>query len=159
MRIHTPLAVTLLLAAPSPILAEPPPIGFSMETALSAAPGGARPRLTAVTSCWLDGDLEAEARLSVGSAHRPGDRGADGLTPALGLRWAPDLGRWRPLLGVEAGLRLPIAGARSAPTAAPRLGVEFFASRRTWFSLALGWRWSAGASSGAEASLGIGYAP
>jgi hypothetical protein len=159
MRAPTSLAVTLLLAMPVPAPALAPPVGFSLETAVSAGPGGSAPRLTAVTSCWLAGDLEAEARLALGSAPRSGGRGADAVTPGLGLRWAPDPGRWRPLLGLEAGVRLPAAGGAAAPTAAARAGVEFFPLRQLWLSLAIGWRRTAGAAPGAEAALGIGYAP
>jgi len=159
MRTLAPLAVTLLFAIVSPSPALALPIGFTLETAVSAAPGGAAPRFTGATSCWLDGDLEAEARLGFGSAHRPGGRGADGVTPGLGLRWTPDLGRWRPLLGVEAGVRLPVAGLTSAPTASVRAGIEILVRRQLALSLAAGWRWSSGATPGAEGVLGLSYAP
>jgi hypothetical protein len=159
MRTPTSLAVTWLLATPVPAPALAPPVGFSLEAAVSAGPAGSNPGLTAVTSCWLAVDLEAEARLALWSAPRSGGRGADVVTPALGLRWAPDPGRWHPLLGVEAGVRLPASGSAAAPTAAARAGVEFFPRRQLWLSLAIGWRWTARAAPGAEAALGIGYAP
>lgn len=155
-----PNAVTvLLLAVPTLAPALPPPVGFSLETAVSAAPGGAATRLVAVTSCWIDGDLEAEARLGFGSADRTGGRGADALIPALGLRWGPDVGRWRPVLGVEAGVRVPVAGPGVVPTAALRAGIELFARRELSVSVAVGWRWTSGAASGAEAIVGLGYYP
>jgi len=156
--IHLPL-VLLPLVLVTPAAALPPPLGFSLETAASAAPGGAAARLTAVTSCWIDGDVEAEARLGLGSADRPGGRGADAVIPALGLRWGPDLGRWRPRLGFEAGVRLPLAGRALAPTAAVRLGFELFARRDLSLTVATAWRWTSGAPSGAEAVVGLGYYP
>jgi hypothetical protein len=159
MRAHQTIVAALLLGLPSPVPAIPVPVGISVESTLSAAPGGAAPRLGLVASCWLDGDLEGEARLAFGSAHRPGGRGADGVTPGLGLRWGPDVGRWRPLLGVEAGVRLPLAGLGAAPTAAARAGVELRVRRRLAVSLAGGWRWSSGAAPGAEATLGLAWGP
>jgi hypothetical protein len=159
MPIRSHAVLVLLLAVPTLAQALPPPVGFSLEAAVSAAPGGAAARFVAVSSCWIDGDLEAEARFGFGSADRPGGRGADALTPALGLRWGPDVGRWRPLLGVEAGARIPVAGPGVAPTAAARAGVELFARRELSVSLAVGWRWTSGAASGSEAIFGVGYYP
>jgi hypothetical protein len=149
----------LLLALPTTAPALPPPVGFSLEAAASGASSGAAARLTAVTSCWIEGDVEAEARLGFGSADRPGGRRADAVTPALGLRWGPDVGRLRPLLGLEAGVRLPTAGRGVAPTAAARAGLELWARRRLALSVAVGWRWSPGVGSGAEACVGLGYHP
>ncbi len=153
------LALTLLLAVPAQAWPLAPPVGFSIETAVSRAPGGASARLAAVASFWIGGDLDAEARLGLGSADRPGDRGADALTPALGLRWSPDAGRWRPLLGLEAGVQVPTAGLAVAPTAAGRAGVELFAARALSLSVAIGWRWTSGAGARAEATVGVAYYP
>lgn len=159
MPIRSHAALVLLLALPTLAQALPPPVGFSLEAAVSAVPRGAAARLVAVSSCWIDGDLEAEARLGFGSADRPGGRGAHALTPALGLRWGPDVGRWRPVLGVEAGARVAVAGQGVAPTAAARAGVELFARRELSVSVSVGWRWTSGAAPGAEAIVGLGYYP
>jgi hypothetical protein len=159
MRILAHAVIALLLAVPTLAQALPPPIGFSLEIGLSPAPGGAAARFAAVTSCWLDGDLEGEVRLGFVSADRPGGRGADALTPALGLRWGPDVGRWRPVLGVEAGARVPAVGQGAAPTAAARAGIELFARREFSVSVAAGWRWTSGAASGPEVIVGFGYYP
>jgi hypothetical protein len=157
MRTGHLLLLPLLLGLPTPARAVPPPLGFSVESAVSPAPGGATARLAAVTSFWLDGDLEAEARLGFGSAPRTMGRAADALTPALGLRWGPDVGRWRPLLGVEAGVQLATTGSSASPVAAARAGVQLIARRQFSLSVTMGWRWGAGA--GAEARVGLGYAP
>ncbi len=159
MRTLAPAIIAQLLAVPTLATALAPPVGFSLETAVVAAPSRAAGRLTAVASCWLDGDLEAEARLGFGSVDRPGGRRADAVTPALGLRWGPDAGRWRPVIGVEAGTRLLATERGAALTAAARAGVEFLARRDLSLTVALGWRWTSGAGSGAEAIVGLGYHP
>jgi hypothetical protein len=153
---HLAALLPLLLHA-APVAALPPPPALSLETAFPVARGGA-PRVTAVTAWWLAGDLEAEARLGLWSAGRPAVRGADGLAAGLGLGWAPGLGRWRPRLGVDAGILLP-AGGGARRTWGARLGAEYFPRRDLSLSLAAGWRWVAAAGSGAEAVLGLGYHP
>lgn len=159
MRALRATALVLLSVLPTPAPALPGPLGFSMETAVPVAAAGAVPRLAAVTSWWLDGDLEGEARLAFASAGRPPDRGADAVTPALGLRWGPDLGRWRPRLAVEAGVRLAATGRPATPTGAARAGAELFARRDLSLSVGVGWRWTTGAAPGLEAVVGVGYYP
>jgi hypothetical protein len=159
MTSSSPLLVALLLALPTTVPALAPPLGISLETVVSPRPGGGRVGLTAGASCWLSGGLEAEARLAFGSADRPGGRAAAGVSPALGLRWVPDLGHWRPLAGVEAGLRFAGDGASAAPTAAGRGGVEFLALRQLSIVAAAGWRWSASGGTGPELLLGLAYRP
>jgi hypothetical protein len=151
-----PALPLLLLAAPAWSVASPP--GFSLEAAFPAAPGGPT-RLTAVTSWWLVGDLDAEARLGLGSAERPGGRAADALTAALGLRWEPDLGRWRPRLGADAGILVPARGGAPARVSGISLGVELLARRSLSVSVAARWRWIQAAAPGAEAIVGLGYSP
>ncbi len=150
---------TLLLLLPTPSPAVPPPLGFSLESAVLERAGAADLRLTAVTSCWLDGGLEAEARLGFGSADRPGGRATAAVTPALGLRWGPVLRRWRPLLGIEGGVELPAEGGLTRPTGAARAGIQWFPRRDLWLSAHLAARWTAGAPARPEAVLGLGYAP
>jgi len=159
MRALRAIALLLLSAQPTPVPALPGPYGFSLETAVPVAVARAAPRLTAVASRWLDGELEGEARLTFGSAGRPSARGADGPTPSLGLRWGLDLGRWRPQLGVEAGVRLPAAGRPATPTGAARAGIGLFARRDLALSVGVGWRWTSGAAPGLEAVVGLGYHP
>jgi hypothetical protein len=159
MRVLRATALLLLSVVPTPALSLPGPYGFSVETAVPVAAAGAAPRLAAVASWWLDGDLESEARLAFGSASRPPARGADAVTPALGLRWGPDLGRWRPRIAVEAGVRLAAAGRSATPTGAARAGAELFARRDLSLSVGVGWRWTTGAAPGLEAVVGLGYYP
>jgi hypothetical protein len=159
MRAPQATALLLLSALPTPAPARPGPYGFSLETAVPVAAAGAAPRLTAVTSWWLNGGLEGEARLAFGSVGRPPARGADAMTPALGLRWGRDLGRWRPRIGVEVGVRLPAAGRSATPTGAARAGVELFGRRDLALSVGAGWRWTSGAAPGLEAVVGLGYYP
>ena len=156
--IRIPLLMTLLLL-PAGAAAVAPPLGFSLESAVFERAGGAGLRLTAVTSCWLVGGLEAEARLGFGSADRPGGRGADAVTPGLGLRWEPDLGRWRPVAGLEAGLVFSSAGGSPAPTGAVRGGVAWFPRRDLSLGAGLAWRRTSGAAAGFEAVAGLGYYP
>jgi hypothetical protein len=153
------LALTMLLAIPDPAWALPPPFGFSLETAVSGAPGRASTHFTAVTSRWIAGDVEAEARLGLGSVDRTAGRGSDAVTPGLGLRWSPDAGRWRPVLGLEAGVRLPSTGPPVAPTAAARAGVEHVLRRELSLLAAVGWRWTSGACWRGEAVIGVAYRP
>jgi len=156
--IRIPLLMTLLLL-PAGAAAVAPPLGFSLESAVFERAGGAGLRLTAVTSCWVVGGLEAEARLGFGSADRPDGRGADAVTPGLGLRWGPDLGRWRPVAGLEAGLVFSGAGGAPAPTAAVRGGVTWFPRRDLSVGVGLAWRRTSGAAAGLEAVVGLGLFP
>jgi hypothetical protein len=154
-----PLLLALLLAQPAAVPAQAMPLGISLETLVAPRPGGGRAGLTAGASCWLSGGLEAEARLAFESADRPGGRATAGVSPALGLRWVPELGRWRPLAGVEAGLRFAADGSGAALTAAVRGGAEFLALRQLAVTAAAGWRWSASGGSGPELLLGLAYRP
>jgi hemolysin activation/secretion protein len=81
------------------------------------------------------------------------------VTVALGLRWGPDLGRWRPRLGVDAGLLVPARGGAAARASGISLGVGLVARRGLSLSVAAGWRWTQGAAPGAEAIVGLGYSP
>jgi hypothetical protein len=151
--------VASLLVVPTHAFGVPPPIGFSLEGALFERAGATAVRVTAVTSCWVEGWLEAEARLGFGSADRPQGRATAAVTPALGLRWGPELGRWRPLLGVEAGVLLPADGQSTLATGAARAGLQWFARRDLALSVELADRWTAGVGGRVEAVMGIGYFP
>jgi hypothetical protein len=148
-----------LLVVPAHAFGVPPPVGFSLEGALFERAGATALRVTAVSSCWVEGWLEAEARLAFGSADRPGGRATAAVTPALGLRWGPELGRWRPLLGIEAGVLLPSDGRSTRPTGAARAGLQWFARRDLALSVELVERWTSGAGGGVEAVMGLGYSP
>jgi hypothetical protein len=156
--LEIPLLLTLSFL-PAGAAAVVPPVGFSLESAVFERAGGAGLRLTAVTSCWLVDGLEVEARLGFGSADRPDGRGADAVTPGLGLRWGPDLGRWRPVAGLEAGLVFSRAGGAPARTGAVRGGVAWFPRRDLSVGAGLAWRRTSGAVGGLEAVVGLGYYP
>jgi hypothetical protein len=151
--------LTSLLALPAPATAVAPPFGFGLEGGLLRPFGPPVPGLTAVTSCWLTGGLQAEARLGFWSADRPEVRAAAAVTPALGLRWGPWTGRWQPLIGVEVGVRLQADGPSARPTGAVRGGLEWFCRRDLSATAALAWRWSAGERPGADLRLGVAWYP
>lgn len=149
----TGLVILLALLAPAGAAALP----SNRSIALEVSVGDARsPAVALSAGCWLEGEVEAEARLSLGSAPATSGRGAAGaVTPEVGLRWAPDVGRWRPFLALSVGVRLPTAGRDLAPTGRLAGGLE----RR------LGEGWSLTAAAGArrptderaawEAALGV----
>ena len=159
MRTLLLLVTTAPLLLPTAASAVPPPIGFSLESAVFERAGAADLRLTAITSCWLEGGLEAEARLGFGSADRPGGRATAALAPALGLRWGPELGRWRPLVGAEAGVVLPADGGSARPTGAVRAGLQWFPRRDLLVSAGVAWRWTGGEPARPEAVVGLGWFP
>ncbi len=159
MRTLLLMLVSSLLALPAPATAVAPPFGFALEGALFRSSGPAAPGLTAVTTCWLTGGLQAEARIGFGSADRPEVRAAAAVTPALGLRWGPWTGRWQPLVGVEVGVRLPADQTSARPTGAVRGGLEWFWRRDLSASAGLSWRWSAGERPGADLRLGVAWYP
>jgi hypothetical protein len=151
--------VASLLVVPAHAFGVPPPVGFSLEGAVFERAGATDLRVTAVTSRWVEGWLEAEARLGFGSADRPGGRATAAVTPAFGLRWGPELGRWRPLLGVEGGVLLPADRQSTRPTSAARAGLQWFARRDLALSFELARRWTAGAGGRIEAVMGFGFYP
>ncbi len=159
MRTLLLILVSSLLALPAPAAAVAPPFGFALEGALFRTAGPPAPGLTAVTTCWLTGGLQAEARIGFGSADRPEVRAAAAVTPALGLRWGPWTGRWQPLVGVEVGVRLPADQTSARPTGAVRGGLEWFWRRDLSASAGLSWRWSAGERPGADLRLGVAWYP
>ncbi len=139
-------AALVLLAAASPAAAAPPTRAVSLEVG-AASPGRATAALAA--SGWLEGEVEATARLAWWSAPRTAGRAADGAAEGwaalAGLRWAPDLGRLRPLLGLEGGAAWD---GRARAAGALRAGGEWL------------WRrdWSASAGAGLALRAGRGAA-
>jgi len=120
--------VLLALLTAAPAAAQPPNRAISLQATLSGAGGAAAPGLSLAAASWLEWDLEATARLAWRSAPRTGGRAAAGAL--AGLRWAPDTGRWRPVLSLEGGAAW--GAARGAAAAgALRAGLEWLA-RRDW---------------------------
>jgi hypothetical protein len=144
------LVVTSLLAA-APAVAQPPNRSITVQGTLAGEPAAAAPGLSLQAAGWLDGDVEATARFAYRSAPRTGGRGASAAL--AGLRWAPDTGRWRPALSLEAGAAW--GGWRGATAAgALRAGLEWF-PRRDWsVSAGLGLAWD-GRAVAPEGLLGV----
>jgi hypothetical protein len=149
------LAALLLLLLPSTATALPGNRAVGIEGGLAGPRGGA-PAVTLSAGAWLEWELEVLCRVTLGSAPRPDGREATAaVTPELGLRWAPDDGRWRPFLAATLGVRLPAAGRATTPTGALLSGLE----RRLgggWAAVAtLGVRAAASERAAGEAALGV----
>jgi len=149
------LVLAALLVTPAVrAVPQPPNRAISLEGALAAPRAGPRPAASLAAGTWLDGELHATARLSVASAPRTDGRGAAEAAALVGLRWVADTGAWRPGLGVEAGLRLPVAGRRAAAGGALRVGLERLLSRQVAVSASAGVVWLGGEGA-PEGALGI----
>jgi len=145
------IALCALLQAAAPAAALTPNRSLSLRGGLDLP--GAAPAAALAAGCWLDGELEAVAGLSLRAARRPEVRAAAAvLSPSIGLRWAPDAGRWRPTAVAELGVQLRFAG-RAAAAASARLGVEWLTARDAGLSAGLGLRWAEGRGTAAEAVL------
>lgn len=129
---------------------------IALEAAVASRPGPQAASLTLAAGSWLDGEVEAVARLTLGAAVEPGGRGATGaVTPAAGLRWAPDQGRWRPTLAVALGVRLPVAGRATAVATLLQAGLERLLEPGWALGLTVGVRWLAGEGAAGEAALEV----
>lgn len=150
-----PPALALLLAALLPARAAALPGNRSVALELATA-GGGPPAITLAAGCWLAGEVEGLARLGVGSAPRATGRAAGAaVTPEVGLRWAPDLGRWRPFLAAAAGVRLPAAGRGGAATGLASVGLERRLGDGWAVTAAAGLRLRASERAAGEAALGL----
>lgn len=146
-------AILLLLLAPTRPRAEVANHAVALEVA--GARGG-RAAVALEASAWLDGDLHALARLARWSAPRPEVRGSAAvLAPEVGLRWAPDLGRWGPEVALLAGLRLPATGQGGAATGALRAGLARGLGGGWAVGAALGLRLQERERAALEAALGV----
>jgi hypothetical protein len=147
----TAAALLLTLALPAAPLT--PNRSVSLQSSQALARDGS-PAFALATSTWLEGELEAMARLTLRSAEEPKVRGAaGGLWPAVGLRWAPDAGRWRPTAELELEVRLPLYGRAVTPGGVVRLGAEWLPARDLGLCGGLGLRWSPGRPLAAEGAL------
>lgn len=150
------------LAAAAPAAAQLSNRSIALESGLSAplgARGAARAAFALAATGWLEGPVEAVARVRYGSAERTGGRGADALLAAtLGARASLLPDPLRPQLGVEAGWarRIEAGGATaSAFAAAAFLGLEWFPARDLSVAVRAGCRWVGGAAAAAEAAGGF----
>jgi hypothetical protein len=154
-RLDLPLCA-ILLAAPLPSAALEANRSIALEATGDARPEGRAGAMTLAAGCWLEGEVEVQARLTVGSVPRPEGRGAAGaVTPEAALRWIPDAGSWRPLAGLGLGIRLPAAGRAAAPTAILLGGLERHLAPGWALAATVGVRWVAGDGTGLEAGLGV----
>ncbi len=146
----------LLAAAACAALAQPPNHSVTLAVQAGAGKEGSSRSALLGAATWLEGDFEAIAWLGMGSAPRTDERAADlAVTPAAGLRWAPDLWRWRLIVEVECGLVLPVGGwGEAQPTAAGRAGVEVFLRTDLSLGAGMGARWIATLGWSPEGTLG-----
>jgi hypothetical protein len=146
-------AVLLLTAAPAAALT--PNRWLSLEAALSPSAGSPGGAVSLAAGAWLDGELEGLARVGLAAEPRTAGRAAVLLVaPTAGLRWAPEMGRWRPTAGVEAGVRVG-PGGRTAVTGVLRGGGELLLGRELGVAAGLAWRWTAGERAALEPALGV----
>ena len=148
--------LAVLLSAPGAAEAVPSNRSIALEAAGISRPGGPSGAAALSAACWLDGDLEAQVRLTAGSVAQPAGRGTAGaVTAEAGLRWVDDEGRWRPLLGVALGARLPAAAHPAALAGLAQAGLERDLGPGWALGAALGLRWVQGEGAAAEAALGL----
>jgi hypothetical protein len=146
----------ILLAMPVSSAALQANRSLALEATGDASPEGRAGAVTLSAGCWLEGEVEVVARLTLGSLPRPEGRGTAGaVTPEAALRWMPDQGRWRPVLGLGLGVRLPAIGRATAPTGILLGGLERHLAPGWALAATIGARWVAGEGTGAEAGLGV----
>ena len=134
-----PAALVLLSLLPAaPAAAQPPNRSISLQASVSGAEREAAPGFALAAASWLEWDLEATARLAWRSAPRPGGRAA--AAALAGLRWAPDTGRWRPALSLEAGAAWG-AGRGAVAAGALRAGLEWLVGRDWSLTAGAGLAW------------------
>ena len=129
---------------------------ITLEGAASAAGGPRAAAATLGAGCWLEGEVELLAQLTLWSAPRTAGRAAAlAVTSEAGLRWVADLGRWRPVLGAALGLRLPSAGRAAAPAGLLLAGLERRLAPGWALDATLGARWVAGEGTAGQVALGL----
>ncbi len=135
MRIALALVSLSLLAVAAPALAQRADRSISLESGacvpLRAGERTAIP-VALAASAWIEGDLEAVARIAYASVPQTGGRAAADLASGtLGLRWSAGTDAVRPQLEVEAGWARARRG--ESPSSAVALGagiaVEWFLVR------------------------------
>lgn len=135
MRLLLAAAVSAAALAATPARAQLSNHSISVETGLSAplrAGGGASAAFAVAATVWLDGDVEAVARVARASAPATAGRGADAsLSGTLGLRLSFGRAPLRALLLADLGWARLGGGATSADRLALGVGVglEAFVAR------------------------------
>lgn len=136
MRPHLLVAVAVSLASASPAAAQLSNRSISLESGLAVplGEGGAAavPVALAATT-WLEGPLDAVARLSFGVAGEPSGRAAaHRLEGTAGLRWSFGSDAVRPHVQLELGWArsaAPDGAGADGLVAAAGAGLEWFARR------------------------------
>jgi hypothetical protein len=134
---------------------------IALESGLSTAVGPGGPAFAAfalAVTAWIEGPVEAVARVRYGAGERTSGRGADAIfAGTVGLRGSLLPDPLRPQLGLEVGWSRRVAAdgtVADRPAAAASAGLEWFPARDVSVSLRAGYRWLAGALS-AEAIAGL----
>ena len=159
MTLHRTIPIALALAAATPAGAQLANRSIALESGLSTplrAGEGVVGGIALVATSWLDGELEALARLAFGAGARTRDRAAaaDAWTGTAGLRLSLAPEPLRPQVSLEVGWRRTegVDGPRGALALGAGVGVEWFPARD--LSLALrGALRTAGAGPELDASL------
>ncbi len=160
MRTPRALLSAAVLAAASPAAAQLSNRSIAVESGLSAPlEGDAAPRaaLALAATTWLDGDLEAVARLAFGAAPETSGRGLDGaVTGTVGLRLSLLPEPLRPQVSLELGWarRAGPAGAVDRLAYGAVIGIEWFPARDLSASARVALRGAGGALS-TECVLGL----
>ncbi len=159
MTLHRTIALALVLSGAAPARAQLANRSIALESGLStplrageAAAGG----LALVATTWLDGELEAVARVAWGTGARTRDRAPAGeaFTGTAGVRLSLAPEPLRPQASLEVGWRRTEApgGAQWTLALGAGLGLEWFAARDLSLALRCAVR-GAGGGPELEASL------
>ena len=160
MTLYRTLAAAVALLAAAPAAAQLSNRSIALESGISTplrAGEGVVGGLALVATAWLDGELEALARLAFGAGARTADRAAagDAWTGTAGVRLSLAPEPHPPQVSLEVGGRRTLGpdGGQGALVLGAGLGVEWFVARD--LSLALrGAIRGAGSGPELEASLG-----
>ena len=159
MTLHRMLVATVTLAVASPAAAQLSNRSISLESMVSApfrAGEGVQGGLGLAATAWLDGDLEAVARVTWAAAVRTGDRAASGdaWTGTAGLRLSLAPEPLRPQVSLEVGWRRidGPSGTAGRLVLGAGAGLEWFPARDLSLSVRCALRGAGGAPE-LEASL------
>lgn len=143
MRTHRLLLAAVGLAAAAPARGQLSNHAIALESGISSGfAAGAAPAVPVAiaASRWLEGDVDAVARVAFGAARETAGRGAAAFARwTAGLRWSPGCGRARPQLHLEAGAATS-RGAAPRWTAGAAAGVEAFVLRDVALAARVGGR-------------------
>jgi hypothetical protein len=158
MRALPAIACLPLLALATPARAQLSNASIGLEAGVSApraTSDAARARLALTAGRWLDGDVEAIARIAWASAPETPGRGTAALAGTVGLRWSLLPDPLRPQLELELGWARRL-GADPADGVAlgVSIGAEWFLARDLSIALRAALRRGPGAEVRGEGTLG-----